>query len=316
MPCEINNNNNFTLLNPLWITGFCDAEACFSIIISIKRLEKWKVRASFEINLHSRDIDILYKIKSYFKGIGHITERKNRCICVYRVTSINDLNNIIITHFKNYPLLTSKSSDFILWSRVIEKMLLKEHLKKRGFLSILSLYASINRGVSKKVLEYYPNIIPFGKLPYPLFFPDTPTSRHSVRLNPFWVSGFIAGDGSFSLGIRNRSKGFGIYWNFSITQHSKDLKLMKLFMSFFNSGKTRVRSNKKTPRCDFSIQDLNSIITKVIPHFDNYPLQNIKQLDYLDFKIVANMVHDNKDLNSICLANIKKIINRMNTRRC
>jgi hypothetical protein len=43
----------------------------------------------------------------------------------------------------------------------------KGHLKSRfgekGFLSILSYYASINKGVSKKVLEYYPNITPVDK---------------------------------------------------------------------------------------------------------------------------------------------------------
>ena len=37
----------------------------------------------------------------------------------------------------------------------------KDHLTKAGFLTILSYYASINRGVSKKVLKYYPDILPF-----------------------------------------------------------------------------------------------------------------------------------------------------------
>jgi len=39
----------------------------------------------------------------------------------------------------------------------------KDHLNKAGFLTILSYYASINTGVSKKVLKYYPDIIPFPK---------------------------------------------------------------------------------------------------------------------------------------------------------
>ena len=50
----------------MWLTGFTDAEGCFSIIIEIKSPLKWKVRMSFEINLHEKDIDILYKIKSFF----------------------------------------------------------------------------------------------------------------------------------------------------------------------------------------------------------------------------------------------------------
>jgi len=42
---------------------------------------------------------------------------------------------------------------------VIELILNKDHLKKEGFLKILSYYAAINTGKSKKVLKYYPNII-------------------------------------------------------------------------------------------------------------------------------------------------------------
>jgi hypothetical protein len=40
----------------------------------------------------------------------------------------------------------------------VEMILNKDHLTEKGFLKILSYYASINRGVSKKVLKYYPNI--------------------------------------------------------------------------------------------------------------------------------------------------------------
>lgn len=43
---------------------------------------------------------------------------------------------------------------------MIKIILNKDHLTKSGFSTILSYYASINKGVSKKVLKYYPNIIP------------------------------------------------------------------------------------------------------------------------------------------------------------
>ena len=38
-----------TKLNPNWISGFSDAEGCFSIIISnrSKILKRWRVQASF-----------------------------------------------------------------------------------------------------------------------------------------------------------------------------------------------------------------------------------------------------------------------------
>jgi hypothetical protein len=304
----MNNVKGTNILNPFWVTGFCDAEGCFSIIISLKSKYKWKVTASFEINIHARDINILYKIKSYYKDVGNINNRKKRNICVYRVTSIKYLKEYIIPHFKNYPLLTEKESDFLLWSKVVEMMILKEHLNLNGFLKILELYASINRGVSKKVAHIWPNILPYGKIKVNL----------PKLLNPYYVSGFIAGDGSFVLGIRKKyvnNKAFGIYYNFNITQHSKDFELMKLFITFFNCGKTRIRSDKMRTRCDYWVQDLNSLKNLIIPHFEIYSLNNIKELDFLDFKTVIDMVYKKYHIIEKNQIIIKNIIKRMNNKR-
>jgi hypothetical protein len=86
-------NYNFNVLSK--IAGFTDGEGCFSIIIEITNPLKWKVRSSFEINLHTEDADILYKIQ-YFFGVGSVYKRLSRKISVYRVTNIKDLNAIII----------------------------------------------------------------------------------------------------------------------------------------------------------------------------------------------------------------------------
>lgn len=106
-------------------------------------------------------------------------------IAVYRVTNVKELQTVIIPHFLKYPLISKKRADFLLWSKVVEIMSTKVHLKSRsgekGFLSILSYYASINRGVSKKVLEYYPNITPA----------DKPIVNLPEALDPNWVSGFV-----------------------------------------------------------------------------------------------------------------------------
>lgn len=98
-----------------------DAEGCFSIIIVIEEGKpslKCKIRSSFEINLHLKDIDILYKIQFYF-GIGSVSIRREKNIAVYRVSSLSKLNEVIIPHFLKYPLISEKSSDFLLWRKVI-----------------------------------------------------------------------------------------------------------------------------------------------------------------------------------------------------
>jgi hypothetical protein len=58
--------NNKPKLNPWFITGFTDAEGCFSISIqSNNRLKtKWRVLPVFLINIHIKDIAILEDIKT------------------------------------------------------------------------------------------------------------------------------------------------------------------------------------------------------------------------------------------------------------
>ena len=91
--------------------------------------------------------------------------RTNKNIAVFRITKIENLRNIIIPHFNKYPLISQKSIDFYLWSKVIEIIFRKEHLTQSGVLTILCYYAAINRGISKKVLMFYPHplLLQFAK---------------------------------------------------------------------------------------------------------------------------------------------------------
>ncbi len=288
-------NLNSESLEPNWITGFSDAESCFSIIISKRTKLIWRVSVSFEINLHVKDINILHKIQEFF-GVGSVTSRINKNICVYRVTKIGDLVKVIMPHFIKYPLLTQKYSDFILWSKAVELINKKEHLNSTGFKTILNYYASINRGMSSKVLASFPNIVVVDRIK-----PNTPEN-----LNPHWVSGFTAGDGGFSIGIRKITN--QIYFRFYITQHSRDILLMKLLIKFFGFGKVNVRSN----RCDFYIQDFSKIYGIIIPHFDTYPLCNVKSLDFWDFKEAANLYKVDKKGS---VETIQQLIFNMNSKR-
>jgi len=300
------NNVQINNINPYWITGFVDAEGCFSVIIEIKDKTKWKVTTSFEINLHIKDVYILYKIQSFF-GVGAIYLRTYKNIAVYKVTKIKYLKDIIIPHFLKYSLISQKYIDFTLWSKVVDMILNKEHLTHKGFITILSYYASINRGGSKKVLKFYPNIKAFERLSVNL----------PANLNPFWVSGFVSGDGGFSIIIRE-SKSYilkkQVVCRFHVTQHIKDIKLINLFSKFFKCGTVYLRSNS-SERCDFVVQDINSILSKIIPHFDNYPILNLKYEDYICFKKALKIIQLKQHLTLEGLNKIKTFNLEMNSNR-
>lgn len=64
-------------LRPWFITGFTDAEGTFSIDIQKgSTYTGWQVTSRYKITLHIKDKPILEDIRSYFGGIGKITEYK------------------------------------------------------------------------------------------------------------------------------------------------------------------------------------------------------------------------------------------------
>ena len=94
------------LLNPWFVTGFCDGESSFyiGIIKSQKSKLGWYVLPAFQINIHTKDLAIL-EILKLFWGVGKIYIQKESCS--YFVNSIEELM-VIIKHFYNFPLITKK----------------------------------------------------------------------------------------------------------------------------------------------------------------------------------------------------------------
>jgi hypothetical protein len=120
---------------------------------------------AFAIELKDTDLDLLYKIQAFFKGVGRIHNIKGKGHAVYVVTSISDLMEVIIPHFTKYPLLTIKRITFLLFKDVVELMYKKIHLTEKGVQSIINIRASMNKGVIKRSIKYledFPNIIPIA----------------------------------------------------------------------------------------------------------------------------------------------------------
>lgn len=168
-------------LNSNWITGFIDAEGCFTIRSSnSERYETgWFAQLSFQIKLHVRDKNILLQVKSFFEEIGTIW--LNNTNIYYKVRDINEIIRIIIPHFDKYPLITKEQEDFLLFKNIVYLMSKGEHLNKEGLIKILNLRASLNKGLSDKLKISFPEItkIERSKINLPL----------NIDLN--WIVGFF-----------------------------------------------------------------------------------------------------------------------------
>ena len=124
---------------------------------------------------------------------------------------------------------------------------------------------------------------------------------------PWFISGFTDAEGCFLILIRKTPKnklGWQFEANFTINLHTRDIELLKLIQAYFG-GVGRIGKERNNCR-DFTIGSLDQILTKVIPHFDKYPLKTQKYVDYLLFKEVVMMMQRKEHLT---IEGLQKIIN-------
>ena len=133
-----------TKLNPWFITGFTDAEGCFSILIQPNTNYKtnWRVKAIFTILLHIKDIVLLENIQNTL-GVGKIRIRNSINKVEYVIESFKELQTII-DHFYNYPLVSCKHSDYLIFKQCYEIIKQDKHLTEKGLLQIVALKSSLN----------------------------------------------------------------------------------------------------------------------------------------------------------------------------
>ena len=99
----------------------------------------------FSIGIHVKDKSLLQKIKNLL-SVGTIYKLGEQSIQL-KVFSVKDLN-IIINHFDKFSLKTKKRSEYELWKQVFNIIKNKEHLTKEGLRKILSIKASMSRGLN------------------------------------------------------------------------------------------------------------------------------------------------------------------------
>jgi len=272
-------------LNPNFISGFTDGEASF--FIGIRKNPKlkggWRVEACFYIGLHAKDQVLLESIKSFF-GVGNVVN-KGKDMIQYRVTTLKDLT-VIIDHFEKYPLITQKKADYLLFKQVIYLMNLKEHLTQDGLNKIVAIKTSMNLGLSTELKAAFPNIIPAVR----------PLVENQSIVNPQWVAGFTTAEGCFMIQLLNSSSNRISYVSlvFQITQHSRDEQLMRSLIDYFSCGKVY----KRNDAYDFRVFKHSDLTNKIIPFFQNYPIQGVKHRDYLDLCKAADLIQNKAHLTS------------------
>ena len=298
-------NKSNCALDPWFITGFVDGEGSF--IIRVRKNSKYRrgflVEAYFSIALHKKDVKILQDIQSYL-GVGKIRNEVNDKV-KFRVESLKEIFNVIIPHFEKYSLITQKLADYLLFKDVVNMMINKEHLTKKGLNKIVSTKAVINKGLQPELQIYFPDIFPVFR----------PLVENKTVPNNEWMAGFTSGEGCFQIKLVKQAnrKIDQVYLAFQITQHSRDQELIKSFITFFGCG--TLETSSRDPAVNFSVYKFSDNYEKIIPFFKKHNIFGVKSENFKDWCTAAEMIKAKNHLTEIGLNQIISLKLGMNTGR-
>lgn len=103
--------------------------------------------------------------------------------------------------------------------------------------------------------------------------------------DPFWVSGFTSGDGSFHLNIKESNTNLSkrVSLRFSINLNIRDAEVLKGLITYFKTfksvNKVKLKENhhvsKSNNTVSLAITKISELIEIIIPFFEKYPLHYV-----------------------------------------
>lgn len=157
------NNNRELKFTEGWLSGFAQSDGSFTVVFD-KRSTGLKVRPKpiFILSQHISELELFKKIQQHF-GIGFVTQNKSNQSVSFFVTSLKDIEKVLLPIFDRHPLSYGKLSSYLVFKEVVQKMLNKEHLKLGGLLEIIEISYYMNKATSLRTLESKEKLLGFLK---------------------------------------------------------------------------------------------------------------------------------------------------------
>ena len=145
-----------------------------------------------------------------------------------------------------------------------------------------------------------------------------------------WVSGFVDGEGCFSIGFvrqaggRSRTgykTGFQVSYEFVVTQGERSIGTLHELREFFGVGQVlanRRYDNHREHLHRYVVRRREDLLNVIIPFFRRYPLRSAKHRDFEKFAMVVELVSVGWHLSTeglIEIAGITETMNRQKSRQ-
>lgn len=109
------------------------------------------------------------------------------------------------------------------------------------------------------------------------------------RLNPWWIVGFVDGEGCFSVStFRNPTckSGFQTLFEFVVTQGEKSRSALEAIKNYFDCGGIYINrryDNHNYNLFRYCVRKQDDLKTKIVPFFRQYTLQSAKREQFETF---------------------------------
>lgn len=116
-------NNNLICLNKAWISGFTDAEGCFTISVVDREDKNPQIQVRYILS-QQFEKELLYRIGLLLNGKLNYLKSYDGYNMVVNLTYLES----VIIYFKNHPLKTKKRISLARWSKIYQLVINQKHI--------------------------------------------------------------------------------------------------------------------------------------------------------------------------------------------
>lgn len=128
-----------------------------------------------------------------------------------------------------------------------------------------------------------------------------------------YLSGYADGEGCFCVTFnksRRHKFGWDIRPSFSVSQNADRAEVLLIFQRVLDCGYMRPDRSDKTIK--YEVRSISELATKVVPHFEQYPLLSSKRNDFETFAAIVRLMHAGEHLRAEGFARIVELAGSLN----
>jgi hypothetical protein len=144
---------------------------------------------------------------------------------------------------------------------------------------------------------------------------DNQQETRDRALDPRWVSGFVDGEGCFSISFHKNphvrsTRGWQVTAVFQVSQHERDREILERLAFTFGCGGVRSKGPRSTVDV-YGVSSRQDLVDRILPFFEAWPLE-VKRRDFELFATIVRSMRSREHLEPTGFERIVHLAYEMN----